>query len=98
MSMVRKVIYSCRFGGVKYLIYKVLDRLNGSKNAEEIRYKIISRADESQYPELLEKLYGASTGEKLHLEAPVTYNEKIQWIKLYDKNPLNTMLSDKYSV
>lgn len=28
----------------------------------------------------------------------MTYNEKIQWIKLYDKNPLNAMLSDKYKV
>ncbi|MFG6367049.1 MAG: glycosyltransferase [Lachnospiraceae bacterium] len=98
MSLVRKVIYSCKFGGVKYLIYKVLDRMNGSANAGELRYKIISGADERQYPQLLEKLYAASTGEKLHLEAPVTYNEKIQWIKLYDKNPLSTMLSDKYKV
>lgn len=98
MSIIRKVIYSCKFGGVRYLIYKIFDKINGSKNADELRYKIISGADESQYPTLLKKLYGASTGEKLHLEAPVTYNEKIQWIKLYDKNPLNAMLSDKYKV
>lgn len=87
MSVVRKVIDSCRFGGMKYPVYKVLDRMNGSKKAGELRYQIISAADESQYPELLEKLYGASTGEKLHLDAPVTYNEKIQWMKLYDKIP-----------
>lgn len=98
MSIMRKVVDSCRFGGVRYLIYKVFDKMNGSKNADELRYKIISCADESQYPVLLQKLYGASTGEKLHMEAPVTYNEKIQWIKLYDKNPLYTMLSDKYKV
>lgn len=98
MSMVRKVLYSCRFGGVRYLMYKVFDRINGTANANGLRYQIISGADESEYPKLLEKLYGASTGEKLHLDAPVTYNEKIQWIKLYDKNPLYTMLSDKYRV
>lgn len=98
MSIVRKVVDSCRFGGVRYPIYKALDRINGSKNAEKIRYKIISEADESQYPKLIQKLYGASTGEKLHLEAPVTYNEKVQWMKLYDKNPLYTTLTDKYKV
>ena len=34
----------------------------------------------------------------LHLKNPVTYNEKIQWIKLYDHNPLYTKLVDKYDV
>lgn len=29
---------------------------------------------------------------------PKTFNEKIQWIKLYDHNPLYTMLADKYLV
>ena len=55
MSIIRKVIYSCKFGGVRYLIYKIFDKINGSKNADELRYKIISGADESQYPTLLKK-------------------------------------------
>jgi len=29
---------------------------------------------------------------------PITFNEKIQWIKLYDRNPMYTQLSDKYHV
>ncbi len=31
----------------------------------------------------------------LKLSNPVTYNEKIQWIKLYDRNPLYATMADK---
>jgi len=42
--------------------------------------------------------YRGATGEVLNLKSPVTYNEKIQWLKLYDRNPLYTKLVDKYKV
>ncbi len=42
--------------------------------------------------------YRAYMKKKLNLENPVTYNEKIQWLKLYDHNPLYTTLVDKYEV
>ena len=29
---------------------------------------------------------------------PETYNQKLQWLKVYDKNPLYTVLVDKYEV
>ena len=32
------------------------------------------------------------------LKNPKTLNEKIQWIKLYDRNPLMTLYADKYEV
>lgn len=35
---------------------------------------------------------------KLNIENPQTFNEKLQWLKLYDRNPLYTKLSDKYEV
>lgn len=34
----------------------------------------------------------------LDLKNPKTYNEKLQWIKLYDKNPLMTKCCDKFTV
>lgn len=34
----------------------------------------------------------------LNLEHPKTFNEKLQWMKLYDRNPLYTTLVDKYAV
>ncbi len=42
--------------------------------------------------------YRASMGKKLNLNAPQTYNEKLQWMKLYDRNPAYTPLVDKYAV
>lgn len=35
---------------------------------------------------------------KLNLKNPKTYNEKLQWLKLYDHNPMYTTLVDKYTV
>ncbi|MBR5061524.1 MAG: glycosyl transferase, partial [Prevotella sp.] len=32
----------------------------------------------------------------LNLDNPQTFNEKLQWIKLYDHNPLYTKMVDKY--
>ena len=50
-------------------------------------------------PELnLKLLYRLKTGYKLNLENPITYNEKLQWIKLYEKNQLMPKCCDKYSV
>ena len=37
-------------------------------------------------------------GYKLNLKKPQTFNEKIQWLKLYDRNPEYTKMVDKYSV
>lgn len=46
----------------------------------------------------LRKKYKLYTGKELNLYAPETFNEKIQWLKLYDRNPGYTELVDKYSV
>lgn len=37
-------------------------------------------------------------GEKLELDNPVTYDQKIQWLKIFDSTPLKTQLTDKYLV
>lgn len=37
-------------------------------------------------------------GYKLDLKHPKTFNEKLQWLKLYDRNPLYTTLVDKLTV
>lgn len=36
-------------------------------------------------------------GRKLDLKKPKTFNEKLQWLKLYDRNPEYTMMVDKYT-
>lgn len=37
-------------------------------------------------------------GYRLNLENPRSYNEKLQWIKLYDRNPMYTIMADKVKV
>ncbi|WP_308285042.1 ATP-grasp fold amidoligase family protein [Prevotella sp.] len=37
-------------------------------------------------------------GKRLDLKNPTSYNEKLQWLKLYDRNPLYTKLVDKVAV
>jgi hypothetical protein len=50
------------------------------------------------YPWALGHWYRRLTGKKLRLDMPRTYNEKLQWLKLYGMTPLHTRLSDKYRV
>lgn len=38
------------------------------------------------------------TGYKLDLKNPKTFNEKLQWLKLHDRNPAYTQMVDKYAV
>ena len=40
--------------------------------------------------------YRMRTGKRLHLRNPSTYTERLQWMKLYDHNPLYTTVVDKY--
>ena len=42
--------------------------------------------------------YKIKLGSKLNLENPLTFNEKLQWLKIHDRNPLYTKLVDKYEV
>jgi hypothetical protein len=42
--------------------------------------------------------YWCKMGKKLDLKNPMTYNEKLQWLKLNDRNPDYIKLVDKYEV
>lgn len=46
----------------------------------------------------LKMVFHAETGYRLNLKHPQTYNEKLQWIKLYDRKPEYTLYADKYKV
>lgn len=46
----------------------------------------------------LEMNYLFTKREHLDLDHPRTFNEKLQWLKIYDRNPLYTTLVDKYLV
>ncbi len=48
--------------------------------------------------EYLEKKFYVTMGYPLDLNNPQTFNEKLQWLKLYDRKPEYTMMVDKYKV
>jgi len=51
-----------------------------------------------KYHEQLCQWYKNTTGKNLNLDNPQTFNEKIQWSKLYDSTPIKTKLADKFLV
>jgi len=45
---------------------------------------------------IINYLYRSRYGKKPDLKNPKTFNEKIQWLKLYNRDPLYTSMADKY--
>lgn len=67
-----------------------------SKNKTKLHGTIIARLPPSHRPRLVKHWYKINTGQTLDLENPQLLSEKMQWLKLYDTNPLKTLISDKY--
>ncbi|MBQ2801074.1 MAG: glycosyltransferase [Lachnospiraceae bacterium] len=64
----------------------------------EMRTNLYKALPEEKYVQEVKNWYLLSTGKVLDLDNPKTYNEKLQWIKLFEHNPDKTTLSDKYLV
>ena len=58
--------------------------------------EFINRLKSDKY--YLEKKFRKTVGYELNLKNPATFNEKLQWLKLYDRNPEYTKMVDKYEV
>lgn len=60
----------------------------------------IKRACSNLIPDklYLKMKYRKKMKEKLNLKNPQTFNEKMQWLKLYDRKPIYTKMVDKYEV
>lgn len=46
----------------------------------------------------VKKLFKAKVGYPIHLDNPKTLNEKLNWLKLYNRKPIYTKLADKFEV
>ncbi len=55
-------------------------------------YRIYRKSDEK----FLKLKFKLLLGQKLNLENPQTFNEKLQWLKLHDHNPEYAKMVDKY--
>lgn len=68
---------------------------------ENARFIVMNRfgfCDNMHDDEYLRRKYRQMIGKELNLENPKTFNEKLQWLKLYDRRPEYTMMVDKYAV
>ena len=68
--------------------------MSSNKLAKKIRYALRFLPDELY----IQLNYFAHFKKFANLKNPVTYNEKLNWLKLHDHNPLYTTLVDKYEV
>ena len=50
------------------------------------------------YKNEIKKFYFKKKKKKLNIDKPLSFNEKIQWLKLHDSTPIKTRLTDKYLV
>lgn len=56
---------------------------------------LFDKMDDEKYIKLM---YRCLTGDKLDLNNPKSFNEKLQWLKLHNRNPEYTKMVDKYEV
>lgn len=83
------------------MINKIINRIITCFVSKEERTKIFcifgiySKLDDITF---LKKIYRDIMKRDLNLSNPRSFNEKIQWLKLYDRNPLYTTMVDKYEV
>ncbi|MCL2639970.1 MAG: hypothetical protein FWD53_03905 [Phycisphaerales bacterium] len=63
-----------------------------------LREQYWKRLTPDQYPEALSRWFKNATGDTLDWNKLVTFNQKLQWLKLHDTTPLKTQLADKYRV
>lgn len=74
------------------------DRRIDQKKIVKKDYNYYNSLPRERYEEELKEWYKSVTGNDLDLDNPRTFNEKIQWLKLYDSTPKKTRLADKYLV
>lgn len=76
---------------------------NGLKLLYDCNFRWLYLASFGKYDDwddetFLKKAFKCHMNRELNLEAPRTFNEKLQWLKLYDRKPEYTMMVDKYAV
>ena len=67
----------------------------------KVRFGYLTRAglyNHMSDEEYLSRKYQLYFGQKPNLQNPQTFNEKLQWLKLYNRKPEYTMMVDKYKV
>lgn len=77
--------------------------MNSTMKKYSLRYMIewlLSRKVSKKFSDSLyvKLMYYSRTGKRLNISNPSSFNEKLQWMKLYDHNPLYTRIVNKVTV
>jgi hypothetical protein len=62
--------------------------------AKWFRDNILKYLSDEAYLKLITRFY---LGRKIDLKNPITFNEKLNWLKLHDRDPRYTKMADKYA-
>ncbi len=77
----RKIKEKSRFMNIIYLY------------ASRVKMKRLQKLSDEDF---LKRKYKENTGKDLNIDNPITFNEKLQWLKLYNRKPEYTNMVDKY--
>lgn len=84
---------------VKKVIKKIMSMSQITENfyemASELKMDLYKNKSDEEY---IRKVFKAAMGREPELLNPKTFNDKLQWLKLNDHNPMYTTLVDKYEV
>lgn len=113
LQTLKQLYWDFRFGGKRFYSLRnerterVLEILGiqwrwsrGLSRFDEISWykKYDEDLSEEDKRYFLEQFFFNQLGYKLNLDNPQTFNEKLQWLKLYYHNPLMTQCADKVAV
>lgn len=88
------------------MIYQIKNKIREISNSNKLirkmyldmnktKSRLLSKMSDKNFAKIK---YRENTGESLNLDDPITFNEKLWWLKLNNRNPLLTVCSDKVKV
>lgn len=82
-----------------HTIKKIIKSNDAMRNlAMRVYYEKRKHEIRNNYIDFLKKEFRKNVGYNLHLDHPLTFNEKLQWLKVYYRDPIMTQCADKYEV
>jgi hypothetical protein len=98
MSICKKIIFEIKCYGIPYFMDHVLNKIGIEKKRKYSFADIYDELSDEKKRKHIAYWYFQRTGKKLYFNNLLSFNEKMQWLKLYDNNARKTQLADKYLV
>ena len=76
-------------------VFEKVKKMIADKNYRTIAFARLGWYNKLSDEEFIKKIFEPSLGYPINLEDPKSYSEKLQWLKLHDRNPAYTMMVDK---